>query len=197
MSQIPRGYILNKNPELQTVYEKVCEKAKELGMINYIPRLYLFKSTKTWGWARYNVRITRRNYKYEYKEYGKPIIALNIIFLKDINQAIRTIVHECAHVATYEYNKERNRKHESHGDTWYSQFKKLGEYFNLKEEDYVRCTKEEGELKLRTEQTAKYVVYCNHCHKEIRRSRRCSIIEHPEIWKCGVCGTDLSKNKEF
>ena len=106
---IPRGWTKNTNEHLQTVYNEACNKAIELGLIDYTPDLYIFKSTRTWGWARYP-----RHYDYN----KQPYVGLNAVYLKDPAKALNTICHELAHRFVLD-----------HSQRFYQQLRKLDPLF--------------------------------------------------------------------
>ena len=175
MSYVRRGWKKNSNSELQTIYQQCCDKAKELKLIDYTPELYLFKSTRTWGWA------VRPN------KYARPYIGLNTVYLQDVNKAINTICHELAHVSNYLSGGR------GHDYAWKSKFEKLGRQFELSR--FERCSSS-NEIGLEMPKNYRYEAYCPHCNRAWKRQKRVKLIQHPELYRCPNCHTEL-KSREI
>ena len=180
-SFIPRGWKQNSNKQLQRVYEECCNKAIELKLLDYTPQLYIFKSTRTWGWAKYP------NKQQESDGY-KAYVGLNEVYLKDPAKARNTICHELAHISC--------PRKEGHGYLWKSMFRKLGENFGLTQ--FNRCSsssyvglKLPENNKVYRSSPDRYRVYCPHCHYEWLYKTAGKIVQHPDRYRCGRCGVDL------
>lgn len=176
-SFIPRGWKRNSNKQLQEIYEQCCKKAIELKLIDYTPDLYIFKSTRTWGWARYP-RLNDFDHNQSY-------VGLNEVYLKDPSKAVNTICHELAHLAS--------PKGTGHGQCWKNQFKKLGTQFGLRR--FERCSGNE-EIGLEMPKQYKYEAYCPHCNKSWKRQKKIKLIQHPEKYRCPACKSNL-KSREI
>lgn len=166
----PKGWTVNTNSALQEIYDEICAKAIELEMIDSVPELYIFKSSRTWGWAR-NI-------------YFIPYVGLNEVYLSDPMKAIATICHEIAHIAT---------PRAYHGPTWKRAFKKLGKHFGL--ERYERCSSSE-EIGLKMPVHYKYEAYCPKCNHTWQRQKAIRLIQQPERYSCPYCGNKL-KSREL
>lgn len=197
--QIPRGYTKCTNTELIELWNKVCEETMRQHYIDYIPELYMFTSTRTWGWARYNCRVEYKkgSYRGEYNtiEYNKPIVSINREFLKDPQKALKTMCHEIAHVACYEKCKLDKTQHEVHSNLWRNIYYNIASQFGFNWSDITRCATYEG-LSIKKPKVNKYTVYCPHCHKEFHYQRMCGAVEHPWTYIHNVCGYHLSKNPD-
>ena len=168
---IPRGWVKNTNEELQKVYNEACNKAMELGMVDYVPDLYIFKSTKTWGWARYPQK----------HDYGKrPYIGLNAVYLQEPAKALNTICHELAHIAS--------PRGTGHGQTWKHNFAKIGVPFGLHR--FERCSSSEY-VGLEIPKQYKYEAYCSCCGRSWKRQKKIKLIQYPELYQCPVCKQKL------
>ena len=174
MSYVKRGWIKNNNSALQSVYEQCCDKAKELGLIDYTPELYLFKSTRTWGWA------CRPN------KFSKPYVGLNVVYLQDVNKAINTICHELAHISN---TLSGGRGHDY---AWKAKFAKLGKQFELSR--FERCSSSD-EIGLQMPKNYKYEAYCPKCGRSWKRQKMVRLIQHPEYYRCTDCHSSLKSRK--
>lgn len=174
MSYVKRGWIKNNNSELQLVYQQCCDKAKELGLIDYTPELYLFKSTRTWGWA------CRPN------KFVKPYVGLNMVYLQDVNKAINTICHELAHVSNTLSGGS------GHDYAWKLKFEKLGRQFELSR--FERCSSAD-EIGLQMPKNYKYEAYCPKCGRSWKRQKMVRLIQHPEFYRCTNCHSELKSRK--
>ena len=180
---IPRGWRQNSNKQLQDIYNECCNKAIELKMLDYTPKLYIFKSTTMWGWARYPD-------KYDKMAGHRPYVGLNEVYLQDPTKAYNTICHELAHIAS--------PAKEHHGYTWKYNFAKLGRQFGL--DRFERCSSSSYVgLKLPKKDTStteyKYRAYCPTCGNEWKYKSRCKIIQNPSRWSCNKCKTKLKSEK--
>ena len=34
----------------------------------------------------------------------------------------------------------------------------------------------------------KYLIVCTQCGREVRKNRKSSIVDYPQLWRCGICG---------
>ena len=170
---IPRGWKRNTNVKLQMIYKEACDKAINLGLIDYVPDLYIFKSTRTWGWARYPSQ-TQESYGY------KPFIGLNQVYLQDPTKAIDTICHELAHIAS--------PRNEHHGDVWKHNFEKVGVAFGLHR--FERCSSSE-QVGLEMPKQYKYEAYCPRCGSSWKRQKMVKLIQEPTRYRCPTCKVGL------
>lgn len=181
---IPNGWKRNNNKQLQEIYEQCCKKAIELKLLDYTPELYIFKSTRMWGWARYPDT-------YQKMRGWKPYVGLNEVYLQDPTKAYNTICHELAHIAS--------PAREHHGYTWRYNFSRLGRQFGL--DRFERCSSnDEVGLKLPKKNELsttpyKYRAYCPTCGREWKYKSCCKIIKNPNRWRCGTCKTNLKSEK--
>lgn len=168
--RVPRGWYNNTNQELQDIYEEICNKAIELNMIEYVPELYIFKATSTWGWVR--------------DLSGEPYVGLNEIYLQEPTKAVCTICHEIAHIANPRAN---------HNKVWKRAFEKLGTCFGL--ECFERCSTSE-QVGLKLPKHYKYEAYCPKCGASWKREKMGKLIQKPERYTCPHCGSSL-KSREL
>lgn len=52
---------------------------------------------------------------------------------------------------------------------------------------------EKGLESIRRERTNRYAVKCDHCGKEYYREKVSKLIQHPDKFRCGVCGNSLTR----
>ena len=161
----PKGWTKNTNGVLQEIYDEICVKAIELEMIDYVPDLYIFKSTRTWGWARDLSFI--------------PYVGLNEVYLSDPTKAVRTTCHEIAHVAN---------PRAKHNKVWKRAFEKLGKCFGL--DRFERCSTAE-QVGLEMPVHYKYEAYCPKCNHTWQRQKATRIIQQPERYSCPYCNSKL------
>ena len=170
---IPRGWTKNTNEQLSEIYWEACDKAIDLGLIDYIPELYIFQSTRTWGWARYPSKIE--------EQIGcKAYIGLNAVYLQDPTKAISTICHELAHIAS--------PKKEHHGNIWKRNFVKIGTHFGL--DRFERCSSSR-DVGLEIPKQYKYEAYCPRCGSSWKRQKMVKLIQEPERYRCPTCQVGL------
>lgn len=50
---------------------------------------------------------------------------------------------------------------------------------------------EKGLESIRKKRTNRYAVKCEHCGKEFCREKMSKLIQHPEKFRCGICGNSL------
>ena len=172
---IPRGWVKNKNEQLQAIYNEACNKAIELKLIDYVPDLYIFKSTRTWGWARYPQ-------KYDYDK--KPYVGLNAVYLEDPTKALGTICHELAHIAS--------PRGTGHGQTWRHNFARIGVPFGLHR--FERCSSSQ-EVGLDMPKQYKYEAYCGCCGRSWKRQKRVNLIQRPQLYQCPDCKQKLQSRE--
>ena len=171
---IPRGWKQNTNKQLQEIYKQCCDKAIELKLIDYTPKLYIFKSTRTWGWARYP-----NSY-----QSGQPYVGLNEIYLKDPTKAVQTICHEIAHIAS--------PRGSGHSQVWRYNFARIGVSFGLHR--FERCSSN-SDVGLEMPKQYRYEAYCPHCNKSWKRQKNVKLIQHPERYRCPDCHQALKSRK--
>lgn len=175
---IPNGWKQNTNKQLQEIYEQCCKKAIELKLLDYTPDLYIFKSTRTWGWARYP-----DNYQ---KSIGfKSYVGLNAVYLQDPTKAVNTICHELAHIAS--------PRGTGHGLTWKHNFAKIGVTFGLQR--FERCS-DSKYVGLDMPKKYRYEAYCPKCGRSWKRQKKVRLIQEPHIYRCPACKSNL-KSREI
>jgi predicted SprT family Zn-dependent metalloprotease len=180
----PRGWTRNTNPQLQAIYDECVDKAIELGLIDYRPELWMFDSTRAWGWARYP-NLNRWEQKYE-----KPFVGLNRVYLQDPSKAYNTICHELAHLA--------RPRGEHHSYLWKTTFTKLGKCFALTQ--FNRCSSNEYvgltmPKKTRQSHDYKYYARCPKCGASWDYKTKCNIIKNPQRWSCRKCHVKLESGE--
>lgn len=168
---VPRTWRLCNNDELTRYYNDICQQAIDEGLIDDIPRLYLYKSTATWGKCKWS--------------NGQIIIGLNEVFCTNPRKAINTIIHEVGHAATIGHN---------HDSTWKRVSDKLGAAYG---EQVQRTTSEaaRGVSLNRPEPIYKYIVECSSCHHQYNYQRMVKCVQHPELYRCAFCKSDLVRVK--
>ena len=174
---IPRGWTKNTNEQLQVIYEEACGRAIDIGLIDYVPNLYIFKSTRTWGWAKYPSKI-------EEQSGHKAYVGLNAVYLQDPTKAINTICHELAHIAS--------PRKEHHGDIWKRNFEKIGLYFGL--HHFERCSSSKY-IGLEIPKQYKYEAYCPKCGMSWKRQKLVRLIQEPDRYHCPTCKVGLKSRK--
>jgi hypothetical protein len=111
---VPRGWKKNTNEQLQKIYQEICDKVIDLKLLNYTPDLYIFKSTRTWGWARYPGT---------HNVGERPFVGLNEVYLQDPTKAVSTICHELAHIAS--------PRKSGHNQTWKNNFANVSRILSI------------------------------------------------------------------
>ena len=99
-----------------------------------------------------------------------------------------TLVHEFGHFVTPK---------EKHSQYWLTRANKIGEKWGIKC-NRLADTEESKAFNenIPTKQPGVgYEVVCSGCGRIVHRQKMCNIIKHPELWKCGVCGSHF-KNIE-
>lgn len=175
---IPRGWKQNTNKQLQEIYEQCCKKAIELKLLDYTPKLYIFKSTRTWGWARYPDA--------HQEIFGeKSYVGLNAVYLQDPTKAVSTICHELAHIAS--------PRGTGHGLVWKKNFENLGTKFGLYR--FERCSNS-SYVGLDMPKQYRYEAYCPKCGRSWKRQKKVRLIQEPHIYRCPACKKNL-KSREI
>ena len=168
---VPRTWRKCDNEDINWYYEDICNQALDAGLIDYIPELYLFKSTATWG-------------KCKWSNHG-IVIGLNEVFCADPDKAINTIIHEIGHAATPGHHHDSHWKKVSDG---------LGAAYG---HTVKRCTSEEekGVSLHKPEPQIKYIVECPHCHIQWKYQRMTKCVKRPDTFRCSRCKSDLVRVK--
>lgn len=101
---------------------------------------------------------------------------------KSIKGLKETIIHEIIHTCKGCMN---------HGTEW----KRIVNIVNNKYGYNIKRTSssEEKQVNQISMENYKHKVVCNGCGREVYKIRECSITQHPESWKCGVCGSHFSR----
>lgn len=136
-----------------------------------------------------NTRAQKRWGRCHYRSKTACEIEISNRLLQDeVNdQAAKdTIMHELIHTIRHQNGKPASK----HTGLWLC----IAEDVNARLPQYTikRCTtSEEKDM----EPVVNYIVRCEHCGKEYRRIRMCNLIEHPENYRCGMCGFKLVRVK--
>lgn len=204
MKQIPRGWYKCTNKVILDDVQRVCDVAKEYGLIDYTPEVYIFKSSRTYGWARYSTKVTDDAIPWFRRriELRKPIVGINEQFvLQNPKGALQTIIHEISHITVYEHNKKNDEQRwaEGHSGLWRSHYYKIGKKFGLKLSDITRLSDFSSigvELTERKSTTSyKYSLYCPKCGKQWLYKTNCDCIKRPYRWQCQKCKQKLESKK--
>lgn len=168
---VPRTWRLCDNEDLNWYYEDICQQAIKEGIIDEIPVLYLFKSTRSLGWCRY--------------QSWRTVIGLNEVFCQDPHKAINTIIHELGHAGT------RGHHHDA---VWKKVSNKLGLIYGEKIER-TASSEEMAELDLGHEQKVKYIIECTKCHQQWKYQRMSKCVSRAETYRCPYCYSKLTRVK--
>lgn len=167
---VPRTWRICENGDLNWCYMDICQRAIDEGIIDFVPQLYLFKSTSTWGWCRHYA--------------GNTVIGLNEVYCQVPQAAINTIIHELGHAATPGHN---------HDNVWKKISNKLGDIYGQKIKRV--SSEEERGLSLGREYVAKYIIECPNCHTQWKYQRMAKSVMHTEMYTCPYCSTKLTRVK--
>ena len=183
------------NKDILSIYNDVKEETKRLypEYFDCDPEFYIDGSTTQLGHCSYTLRKDTLKTKwgfnthFEHIRYEKAFIVLSK-YVIDLELARRVLVHEFAHFVTPK---------EHHSYCWQMRAKKIGAKWGITCERLANT--EDSEL-FHAAMPQKdginkkdYVVRCTGCGRLVHRQRMCSIIEHPHLWKCGVCGSKFEK----
>ena len=82
----------------------------------------------------------------------------------------------------------------NHADTW----KKYAEAMNRSFGYNIKRTSsgeelglEPAERKIREDEEYRYILICQQCGAEIKRKKRCKVVDNPAHYRCGKCGGTL------
>ena len=166
---VPRTWKRCNNEEINDYYLEICTQARDEGLIEDIPTLYLFKSTAKWGQCKWSS--------------DKTVIGLNEVFCSDPEKAINTIIHEVGHAAT------KGHGHDSH---WKKVSNGLGKTYG---HTVQRCTSEEekGVSLNRPEPQYKYIIECPECHRQWKRQKMTKVISQASRYRCPICDAYLTR----
>lgn len=91
---------------------------------------------------------------------------------------IATLIHEILHAYF---------PREHHNKRW----KKYANLISQKTEYTIErlANKEEmNALEKVRKDDYKYLIVCTQCGREVRKNRKSSIVDYPQLWRCGICG---------
>lgn len=182
MVLLPKNWKRCYNKTLLDSFTAVVKKAKEIGIIkeSCCPTLFTFSSKKLWGEAR------KPNPVYPSIQ---PNIGLNKVFLENPENALKTIVHEVAHLGCGY----------GHDWRWEEDYKKLGAYFGIK-----KYSKRDSSLDLGFKEEVslkrvcyKYAIYCEKCGVRWKYERLCNAVKNPSRYQCTKCKSKLLRDFYF
>lgn len=193
MFHIKRTWKDCKDQKILAIYTEVYNEAKRLypGYFGADLKFYIDNSTRHLGRCegRYDRNTIYSQYgsknHFEFLRWEKAVILLSK-YVTDPESVRKTLVHEFGHFVT---------PSENHSSYWLTRANKIGEKWGIKcsrladEDEAKSFNKNVGAAPLR-----KYFVVCSGCGRVVTRQRMCSIIEHPENWKCGACGARFKSN---
>lgn len=133
--------------------------------------------------VEFNTRAKRRLGRCSKVPDGSYLITINNTYA-DLNpkKAKETIMHELIHSLDGCLD---------HGDKW----KKVVNMVNRKYGYSIsRCTDAGNDYKEQAFERT-YMVKCAACGRETSRERISKVIQHPELYKCGLCGGKLERIK--
>jgi predicted SprT family Zn-dependent metalloprotease len=175
---LPRTWKPCKDETLNKIYDEVYDEAKNLGLLDNLHRkrpLYIHKSVRYWGLCK-SKRIIGDTFD--------SAICINdkILLAKKYDVAREVIVHEIAHAAS---------PLDHHGSLWKRAGKKIGSRWKI---DVQRLSSYDG-LKLKDEDSSKYIIECPKCHTQWKYNRMCKTVQHCDKYKCGICNENLIRIK--
>ena len=166
--------------DLQEVFQNCIMLMDEIGMdYGMITEVKVNKRAKNrWGQCRHKFVGT--------DAYGNPkyVNSINIseILLDErvpLEALQNTIIHEILHTCP---------GCDNHGYEWKRRAmkvrKELG--YNIKTCDSSKDKGVSNEV-TREYVKPKYIVRCTKCGREVNKQRMCGIVQHPSLWRCGVC----------
>lgn len=180
------------NEDLMKIFNEIKDEAERLYPGITIPKSVYISNRMgghTFGEYRYIIKSPRLG-KLEFYEDG--FLFSSLIYKINVKEIYNIIVHEIAHCVANKYF-QRVVKHDIE---WERVGNNIGKKFNQLVSQFV-SDKETISLMKEKSLKPKYEVYCNHCHRIISKKKMCSIIKYPELWRCGVCGERLEKEKSF
>jgi len=107
---------------------------------------------------------------------GEYTIEISEFIMSDENLLEQTLAHELLHTCYGCRN---------HGDRWKSYAKRVSEMLGHKIERTVKLDRAE---RLRSDEI-KYMLICNCCNAEIKRSRMSNVVKYPNRYRCKCGGT--------
>lgn len=170
--------------DLQSIYWNCIGLMDEIGMDygNITDVVVNTRAKRRWGQCK--AKYVGRNVT------GDPVytytINISSVLLDErvpIEGLQNTIIHEIIHTCPGCLN---------HGLEWKRRADKVRRELGY---DIKRCndSQEKGVSKsvADTYNKPKYIVRCKGCGREVSRYRMCGIIEHPNLWRCGICNGDF------
>lgn len=182
------------NEKILSIYKEVIDEAKRLYPQYFDCRLRFFldSSTKHLGFCKTEIKKETCMSQFgfpnhlEYLRYDDAVIVLSK-YVTDEKTIRSVLVHEVGHFVSPK---------EHHSYLWKTRANKIGAKFG------ITCRRLANEEEVKTfqktapkKQTKEYAVVCKGCGKIVKRQRMCSIIEYPELWKCGNCGSHFERIK--
>lgn len=96
---------------------------------------------------------------------------------------LNTVIHELLHTL------KDTRKHDTNWNRYASIiYNKYG--IDIKR---TSTSDEKGVERVITKPEYKYILQCNHCNQTIKRQKKSKIVDHPEWFKCGLCGGSFKR----
>lgn len=187
MFHIKRTWKDCEDKKILAIYKEVYDEAQRLYPAYFAANLkfYIDSSTRHLGRCEgkydqdtiYN-HFGYKNY-FQFLRWESAVILLSK-YVTEPESIRKTLVHEFGHFVT---------PSEKHSAYWLARANKIGEKWGIK----CQRLADADEAKLFNENvgakpTKKYSVVCSGCGKIVYRQRNCSIIQYPELWKCGSCG---------
>jgi predicted SprT family Zn-dependent metalloprotease len=96
---------------------------------------------------------------------------------------LNTIIHELLHTL---------KDTKGHDSNWNRYARIINNKYGI---DIKRTSSadEKGVKRNITKVEYKYILQCNHCNQKIKRQKKSKIVNHPEWFKCGLCGGSFKR----
>lgn len=96
---------------------------------------------------------------------------------------LNTCIHELLHTV---------RGCHGHGEQWQMYANRIYNKYGI-DVKRTSTSDEKGVERVITKPDYKYILQCNKCNQTIRRQKKSRIVEHPEYFKCGLCGGSFKR----
>lgn len=154
------------------IAKSICEKY--VGECGYNPLdvtdvIISNKMTRNLGVCEWDTRTGKSKIKISYSLVDKK-------YPRKLRQA--TLIHELLHAY---FPKEH------HKGRW-SKFAKVISQNTDYNIERLADSEELSALQTVRKNDYKYVVVCERCGREVKKTRMCSIVRYPQNWRCGKCG---------
>ena len=129
------------------------------------------RAKKRWGQCR---RLPNGSYE----------ININVDIVSQSDEGtLNTVIHELLHTV---------KGCHGHGEQWQRYANRINNRYGI---DIKRTStsEEKGVERVITKPEYKYILQCSHCNQTIRRQKRSRIVDHPEYFKCGLCGGNFKR----